>query len=144
MACLCLLLHDKSFFSQFFLIAFTCLVKFSHLCIWTSSTPLILLPFVYLQYHWNHPSGSSLKIQPFFIQSCLVKPALTLKRFNSTLKFLLSLAFLNQDFGNSFISLFSKYDPPKTPCSSISFGLSCGLNSLWRFLSFAKIIFSFF
>ena len=37
-----------------------------------------------LQYHWNQPKGSSLKIQPLSIHSFLDKPDSILKRFKST------------------------------------------------------------
>ena len=89
----------------------------------------ILLPLQNLQYHWNHPNGSSLNIHPFSNQCSLDRPAFTLNLFILTSKVLLSLAFVNQFFGNSLI-LLPKYEPPKIPNSNIFFGVNSGLNIL--------------
>ncbi len=113
-ACLCFFLQFRSSGSQFFLIAATWRLKFLHLLIWISSIWGMRLPFENLQYHWNHPSGSSLKIHPFSIQCFRDRPDLTLNRFRFTSKFLLIFALTNQDFGYSFI-LSPKYEPPNTP-----------------------------
>ena len=93
-----------------FFIATTCCAKFFHLFIWISSKWEMRLPFENLQYHWNHPRESSLKIQPFSCHSFLDKPDLTLNRLIFTSKILLILAFLNHNLGYSLIFI-PKYEP---------------------------------
>ena len=101
MACLCLFLQVKFPFSQFFSIAVTCLRKFFHLLICVTSISGILLPIVNLQYHWNQPRGSCLKIQPFSIQCSLDNPETTLNLFKFTLNVSLRYSTLTSYFSRS-------------------------------------------
>ena len=103
----------------------------------------IRLPIENLQYHWNHPRGSSLKIQPFSTHSFLDKPDLTLKRFKLTSKFLLILAFLNQALGYSFI-FRPKYEPPNTHSSNIFLEESSGVKNFINIFVYYFFLINFF